>query len=521
MSRLPGNAIASAAAPARAIPETTAQRLLLVRAAEQAGELGPLNRTDLEWADRAGAGPPAGPASGPPAAVRRAERLFERLVDRDPHLPRWLAGLRWPAWVGPIVIAGAGLAGMASDAIGPAARINLLAAPLLGVLAWNLAVMASTGAASARQAWRTAWRHYRPAAPASSASSHGGPQAGGPQAGGPQAGGPQSGRGSWLAHAVDRAARWQSGIRSEASPATGAGDWRSRFAADWLRASAPLTRARAGALLHSAAAVLAGSMLAGLYLRGLAFEFRAGWESTFLDAPAVHTLLSLVLGPASALSGIPLPDAGQLALLRFDRGPGENAGPWIHLLAITIALFAVAPRALMALAAAQTVRRLRADFPLPDPALGQDPAAAPGDGVGQRVLAVPCGWRISASASRALADELRRTAGSAAEIAIAASIAPEQADEPQGLPVLSEASRVIVVFNLSATPERETHGRCLLALQHRMVRGTPLEAWIDGAAFASRFAGQPQRLAERQAAWQDLLREYSLPARFVHLEPTA
>ena len=82
-----------------------AQRLLLVRAAEQAGELGPLNRTDLEWADRAGTGPPAGPASGPPAAVRRAERLFERLVDRDPHLPRWLAGLRWPAWVGPIVIA--------------------------------------------------------------------------------------------------------------------------------------------------------------------------------------------------------------------------------------------------------------------------------------------------------------------------------------------------------------------------------------------------------------------------------
>jgi hypothetical protein len=136
------------------------------------------------------------------------------------------------------------------------------------------------------------------------------------------------------------------------------------------------------------------------------------------------------------------------------------------------------------------------------------------------VLAVPCGWRISAAASRALADELRRTAGGAAEIAIAASIAPEQADEPQGLPVLSGASRVIVVLNLSATPERETHGRCLLALQQRTARDVFLEAWIDEAAFASRFAGQPQRLAERRAAWQDMLREYALPARFVHLEPT-
>jgi hypothetical protein len=494
-----------------AITEVMAQRLLLVRAAERAGEQGPLTRTDLAWADQAGAASSAGAESGLPAAAHRAERLCERLFDRDPNLPRWLAALRWPAWVGPIVIAGAALAGLASDAIGPAGRINLLAAPLLGVLAWNLLVMASMGAASARQAWRSACRRARPAVPAPSPADHGGPHAGGPR----------SGRGTWLAHGVNQAVRWRSRTRSDASSAPAGGDWRSRFTADWLSASAPLTRARAGALLHSAAAVLAGSMLAGLYLRGLAFEYRAGWASTFLDARSVHALLGVVLGPASALSGIPLPDARQLALLRFDQGPGENAGPWIHLLAVTIALFAVLPRALMALAAAQTVRRLRADFPLPDPARAQDPAAAPGDGIGQRVLAVPCGWRITAAASRALTDELRRTAGGAAEISIAASIAPEQADEPQGLPVLSGASRVIVVLNLSATPERETHGRCLLALQQRTARDVFLEAWIDETAFASRFAGQPQRLAERRAAWQDMLREYALPARFVHLEPPA
>ena len=183
---------------------------------------------------QAGGASAAGGEDGFPAAAHRAERLGERLCDRDPTLPRWLAALSWPAWVGPIVIAGAALAGLASDAIGPAGRINLLAAPLLGVLAWNLLVMASMGAASARQAWRSACRRARPAVPAPSPADHGGPHAGGPR----------SGRGTWLAHGVNQAVRWRSRTRSDASSAPAGGDWRSRFAADWLSPPAPLPRAR-------------------------------------------------------------------------------------------------------------------------------------------------------------------------------------------------------------------------------------------------------------------------------------
>jgi len=525
LSRPPDIGDRSAAAPARAISETTAQRLLLVRAAERAGERGPLTRTDLHWAEQASAAasagaasalPSAGALSAMPLALQRAELLCERLFDRDPSLPRWLAALRWPPWVGPAVIAGAALAGLASDAVGPAGRINLLAAPMLGVLAWNLAVIVSMSAAWARRALRTARQGAVP-------SPRTPPHSAQPLPGRlPFGVAPLNGRGAWLAHWVERAVHWRAGARSGGSAGSTrhpGNDWRTGFAADWLSAAAPLTRARASGLLHGAAAVLAGSMLVGLYLRGLAFEYRAGWESTFLDAHAVHALLGTVLGPASALSGIAVPDAQQLAQLRFDRGPGENAGPWIHLLAITIALFAVVPRALMAVAAARTVRHLRADFPLPDPSLAQDPDTSHGDGAGQYVLAIPCGWRMSEAALRALTLELRRQAGSLAQLDVAPGVAPEQADDPQGLPVLAAASRVIVVFNLSATPERETHGRFLLALQRRMTRGVPLEAWIDETAFASRFAGQPQRLVERHAAWLDLLREYTLPARFMHLEP--
>ena len=62
----------------------------------------------------------------------------------------------------------------------------------------------------------------------------------------------------------------------------------------------------------------------------------AGWDSTFLDATQVHRLLQVVLGPASVLTGLSLPDVAHLAQLRFSASPGENAGPWIHLLAVTI-----------------------------------------------------------------------------------------------------------------------------------------------------------------------------------------
>jgi len=451
--------------PAPSVSESQAQCLMLAQAAERAGEHGPLTAVDLRRAERSR-----------PGSVPRAEALCERLFQRDPGLPRWLALLRWPGWVTPAVVAVAALAGLASDAIGPAGRVNLLAAPLLGVLAWNLAVTLTSVFALMRQARR----------------------------------------GAWFARWVERAMRWRAQAAPAALPGSPAEHWKTRFIAEWLRASAPLTRARAGALLHAAAAVLAGSMLLGLYLRGLAFEYRAGWESTFLDANSVHALLGLVLGPASLISGIALPDAGRLALLRFGPGQGENAGPWIHLLAITIAMFAVLPRALLAASAHRMVRRLRQNFPLPDAYLTEQAEASP-DGRGRRLIVVPCGWRPSPSASQALGEALRDAFGAAAQVDLAAATFPEQADEPDGLPVLTGASQVIVVFTLSATPEPETHGRLLSALQHRAPQGASLEPWIDETAFSMRFAGQPQRLAERRAAWRDLMSVHALTARFVRL----
>ena len=88
----------------------------------------------------------------------------------------------------------------------------------------------------------------------------------------------------------------------------------------WSALVAPLMAARAARVLHLAAALFALGAVAGLYVRGLVFEYRAGWESTFLDAPAVHALLSFFLSPAAQLIGIPFPSVDQIAALRFTSG---------------------------------------------------------------------------------------------------------------------------------------------------------------------------------------------------------
>ena len=65
-------------------------------------------------------------------------------------------------------------------------------------------------------------------------------------------------------------------------------------------------------MLHLAAAATALGVIAGLHTRGLAFEYRASWESTFLGAEQVDALLSVTLAPGSWLTGIPVPDVAAI-----------------------------------------------------------------------------------------------------------------------------------------------------------------------------------------------------------------
>ena len=100
-----------------------------------------------------------------------------------------------------------------------------------------------------------------------------------------------------------------------------------RFSDEWWPLAQPLLLWQGKRLFHFGSAVVALGLIAGFYLRGIALEYRAGWESTFLGPAQVRSLLGLIYGPASALTGIALPaDDAAVAALHWRDGQGGGAG---------------------------------------------------------------------------------------------------------------------------------------------------------------------------------------------------
>ena len=292
--------------------ENEARQVLLLQAHEAEGALGAHPYWSLEdraWATRQAVATAGQQATPERFVIARAVVALQRLLPRDVSARQWLARRGWhPVWVVLAAVLGA-VAGLLADQLGPPQRVNLLAPAVWAVVAWNLLVYA---------ALLLPMPMPMPM--------------------------PTLGLRAALS-------RWGQGAGSTAGTL-------------WWRHAAPLMGDRTALVLHTAAATLALGLVAGLYLRGLVLDYRAGWQSTFLDAPAVQQLLGVLLAPASWFTGIKLPDVAPLQV-----GPGANAqasaAPWIHLYAATLALFVVLPRMLLALRAAWRAGRGAKHFPLP------------------------------------------------------------------------------------------------------------------------------------------------------------
>jgi len=282
--------------------ENEARQVLLLQAREAAGSDASWTAEDRAWATRQALAAVGESAAPGRFVAARAAIALQRLLARDAAARRWLERRAWhPAWVVLALLLGF-FGGLVVDQLGPPQRVNLLAPPVWAVVGWNLLVYAAL------------------LLPLPSL------------------------------HLPQALARW--GTRA------------SGPAALWTEQAMPLSLARATLLLHSAAAALALGLIVGLYLRGLVLDYRAGWQSTFLDAAAVQSLLGWLLAPASFVTGIALPDVTPLRVLP-EQAATASAAPWIHLYATTMALFVVLPRLLLAAAAAGRSRTLARDFPLP------------------------------------------------------------------------------------------------------------------------------------------------------------
>ncbi len=463
--------------------EAAAREIVLVRAVETADDA----RTAWTDADRAWASRAAAEVAGSDAApatylARRASLAVERLRERFPSIRRALRAVTWRPWIAPALAFLAFALGLATDYLGPSKRVNILAFPLLALLAWNLAVYVVI---LVRGLWGLVSARGRMLGPLARFVAR-------------------------LGRGVPRSA---TGRDAPIAAALGA------FAAEWARAATALTATRVARSLHFAAFAFALGAITGLYIRGLVLEYRAGWESTFLEAEAVHQLLAFVLGPASALTGIPIADVARLEALRFSVGPGENAAPWIHLYAATVALVVLVPRLLLGLGTWLAERQLAARFPvtLEEPyfqrltrPLGREPA---------RIRVIPYSYQLPPQAVIGWQTIAARLFGTSAEVSVAPNVAWGGEDElPGELLPAQPLALAAVVFGLAATPEPENQGAFIRAVATRAASGTPVVAVIDESTFRRRFAQLPDRLEERRRAWLDMLETQGLAPVFVDLE---
>lgn len=194
------------------------------------------------------------------------------------------------------------LLGLAIDRIANAHRVDLLSPPLLLVLAWNLGMYALL-------AWRAARQP-----------------------------GPGTGALQWLRHRL-RVPGGRTGLAT-------------RIAADfhhqWFARTAGLFVQRVACVLHLCAAAWAAGIALSLLLRGLVVRYQFGWESTFLDAGQVHTIVSMLFWPLTGLFGLAPLTPQDIAATQNFAGEGVAGSRWVWMYVGLLALVVVLPRLALA-----------------------------------------------------------------------------------------------------------------------------------------------------------------------------
>jgi hypothetical protein len=260
-----------------------------------------------------------------------------------------------------------------------------------------------------------------------------------------------------------------------------------------------------------------------LYVRGLVFEYRAGWESTFLDAPAMHAILSFFLSPAAQLIGVQFPSVSEIAALRFTSGmPSDaNAALWIHLYAVTVGIVVVVPRLVLALVATWQQQRLsnRFRFDMNEPYFRR---LAGSFAVGAaRLRVIPYSYTVDEAALNGLRQVAVALLGDDADVALHATVV-FGAETSLNLTLIGADPIVpltLALFGLAATPENENHGAFLKTLRSALASAR-LAVLVDESGYRRRLsvqAGADARLDERRSAWRYFCRALELDVAFVDL----
>ncbi len=415
---------------------------------------------------------------------KRAVLILKKITERTPAFASVVAPPTGWRHAGIAAPAAALLAGILIDRITDPHRVDLLSRPLLLIIAWNMAVYA----------FMLFWRIV-------------------PGTGQPRLSMP------WLARLVHHKA-----LAPRKLPQLLAAAF-ARFSAEWLALSAPLTSVRLKRIMHASAACFALGAVMSLYLRGLVSQYRAGWESTFLAAEQVHALLTLLFTPATTLFNLPEFSIAQVQALQLSpsAAAGAAAGAlWVHLYASTLLLLVILPRLALAVAAWRTEKKLAGHIPLnlEHPYFLRLVAAM--DPARSAVLPIfPYSFTLDGVRNEGLASVARMLLGPQARILLGPSTpygkaAPDLQAQPPA--ATAPAPLAAVLFNLSATPEKENHGAFLDYFLHHSDPG--FLVLIDQSGYRDRLgaqAGQDARLRQRIGLWRQFCDLHGVQACIVDL----
>src|SRR4030095_10104551 len=184
---------------------------------------------------------------------------------------------------------------------------------------------------------------------------------------------------------------------------------------------------------------------------------------------------------------------------------GVDAGPWIHLYAVTVGLAVVLPRLLLAVWARWRELRLAAGFALPLDAPYFRRALAGFSESATNIQVAPYSYTLGASEIAGLERLARHLFGDRARLSLRPNI-PFGEELQSGNDLLrrqADIALTFAVFNASATPENENHG--LFVDNLRDALDMPVALIADTAPYRQRLgkqAGAEARLRERSDAWR-------------------
>jgi len=470
--------------------ELIARDVVLVRAIETADQQKEiLSEDDRMYASRSARELAQWQASGKQAGVtgddflqQRSEQILKRLTERTPAFASFAKrrnGMKTLSLTLPLLalLLGAGL-----DRITDPHRVDLLSAPLLLIIAWNLLVYIGL----------FIWL-FIPSHPL---------------------GWPKAGLVRHLSVGKLSMPRKLPHVL-----ATGL----LNFSVEWGQLSRKLTSARLGRTIHLSAALFAIGAVASLYARGFLSQYAAGWESTFLGAGQVHSLLSTLFAPALAIFPLQGFSLAEIEALRFPQTTAAEGGArWVHLYAATIFLLVVLPRVILAVISNLRAVHLAKNFPLDlDQPYFRKLNDSIGVSTGGLLRVLPYSFTVDEARHKGLGQIATMLFGEQGRVMLRPSTS--YGEEPKEVlrdTDLNDAQVNITaaLFNLTATPEKENHGAFLTYLAQSSTRGVAV--LIDESSYlehAGEALENDSRRAERVALWQQFCQFHHTTATVVNL----